>query len=429
MVTKLLQYYIEIHRWQKMPIEKVKKLQLKRFIKLFGYAKEHSKFYNKLYKDTGVFDLKIKSFEDIEKLPIIDKNLLRKYSYDDILTEPITEKLNEHSTSGSSGEPVKLFFNNYVDYTSHVRVFYALRKAARYTPFKKITMITRYEEDENFQIENDLSILKKIQKAFGFFQRDIISIYADPDVIIEKIIQSNPYILWSTPSVLEMVVNRMIEKGISLKIPFIFFTSENLSPVQYNKFTKHLSHNIVDIYGSMESPCLGYEINKSGLRQVYPSSNLFEVVNHRISEIGKVGDVVITNLLNFSMPIIRYDLRDMCKVLDDDRFPNQVIGEVIGRIDDILDFPDGNKFVHHHAHEMFMDFEECEQFKFIQKQNQSIVLQLKPNTRFSNDNIRNKALQRWNKRFAKYPLEVEFVDKFEINLKTGKFKNIEIQNI
>jgi phenylacetate-coenzyme A ligase PaaK-like adenylate-forming protein len=428
MLTKLLQYYFEIHQWQKMPIEKVKILQLMRFIKLFEYAKVHSKFYNKLYKDAGVFDLKIKSFEDIEKLPIIDKNLLRKYSYDDILTEPITGKLNEHSTSGSSGEPVKLYFNRYVDYTSHVRVFYALRKAAGYTPFKKITMITRYEENEHFQIENDLSVLNKIQKVFGFFQRDIISIYTDPDIIIEKIIQSDPYVLWSTPSVLEMVVNRMLAKGISLRIPFIFFTSENLSPLQYNKFTKTLSQNIVDIYGSMESPCLGYEINKSGFRHVYPNSNLFELVNHRMSEIGKLGDVLITNLLNFSMPIIRYDLRDMCKVLDDDRFPNQVIGEVIGRIDDILDFPDGNKFVHHHAHEMFMDFEECDQFKFVQDKYGQIRLQLKANYKYSKMDIKTKAMQKWNKRFSRYPLQIDFVDAFEIDPKSGKFKNIEKLN-
>lgn len=74
---------------------------------------------------------------------------------------------------------------------------------------------------------------------------------------------------------------------------------------------------------------------------------------------------------------------------------------------------------------MFSDFEECEQYKFIQCKNQKIIMQLKPNKNYRVEEIQKKALMRWNKRFSKYPIEVEFVDKFDIDPKSGKFKNIE----
>jgi len=425
MIFNLIKYYLEIIRWQKKPVEEIRKLQLNRFIQLFEYAKVRSKFYNQLYKETGVFDLKITSFKDIEKIPIIDKHILRKYNYDDILTEPISDKINEHSTSGSSGEPFKLYYDKFTDYTSHVRVFYALYTTGKYNPFKKITLITRYDENENFQVENDLSILKRFQKTFHVFEREIISIYRSPDFIIEKIVEQKPNILWGTPSVIEIVVNRMIEQNLSFNIPCLFLTSENLSMVQFQKFYNHVSKNVVDIYGSMESPCLGFEINKSGKRIIYPNSNLFEIAEVHETSHSKEGTVIITNLLNKTMPIIRYNLKDYTTVLEDEDYPNKIIGDIIGRIDDILDLPDGTNFFHHQAHEMFMDFHECEQFKFVQKKGEPIKLLLKINSLYSHEDIKAKAMQRWSKHFQKFPLEIEFVDNFKIDGETGKFKNIE----
>jgi len=400
-------------------------MQLKKFRKIFEYARENSKFYKELYTKHGVMDLKIERWDDIEKIPIITKLMLRECESKDIMTCDIDNKVNLHTTSGSSGEPFKIYFDKFADYTSHTRVFFALRKIASYNPLKKITLITRYEEEDNFQVEGDLSILKKLQKIFGLFQREIISIYSDTDYIIDKIRKSKPYILWSTPSVIEIVANRLAEKDITLNIPYLYFTSEHLSEIQFEKFKKYLSNNIVDIYGSMESPCLGFELNKTGKRTVYPNSNLFEVINERELESQHVGDVIITNLINYSMPIIRYDLKDLCEIKKDENIPYKYISPIIGRLDDILQFPDGKQFVHHHAYEMFMDFEECEQFKFFQKNNGPIVLQLKPNKHFSNEFIQEKALQRWNNRFSQYSLKIEFVEKFEINPLSGKFKNIE----
>jgi len=425
MLPSLLKYYSSLGYWDRAPLEKVKKMQLTRFRSMFEYARTHSKFYREHYEEHGVMNLRVSDFDDIQRVPQVSKDLFRKYPVADILTCPINEKLNLHTTSGSSGEPLRVYYDKLTDYTSHFRVIYALRKVAKYHPFKKITMVTRYEGDDQFEFEGDITLLNRVQKYLGVFQREIISIYEDTDKIIDRLLVSRPDVLWSTPSVLEMIVNRLSERGIALRIPFLYFTSENLSESQFIKFREHISDTIVDIYGSMESPCLGYEVNKSGKRWVYPNSNLFEIVNPRQFQDMQVGDVILTNLLNKVMPVIRYDLRDLTEVIDDPAVPHKYMGSIIGRIDDILEFEDGNQFVHHHAHEMFMDFEECDQFKFIQKSKGDIILQMKINSRHRKETVLEKAQQRWNKRFSMYPLKIEFVEKFEINAKTGKFKNIE----
>ena len=50
---------------------------VKTFSSVFEYAKKNHSFYIDLYTKHGVFDLEIKSLEDIDKIPIIDKSMIR----------------------------------------------------------------------------------------------------------------------------------------------------------------------------------------------------------------------------------------------------------------------------------------------------------------------------------------------------------------
>lgn len=427
MIFELLKYYFSLNYWDYASLEAIKKMQVKKFREVFEYAREHSSFYKNLYRDAGVLDLEIKNLADIEKIPIVDKYLLKKYSYEEILTTPLTDELNLHTTSGSTGEPFKIYLNKFEDYTAHVRVFRMLQTLG-YNPFRKIAMITRYETDDKFQVEGDVSILSKLQKYFNIFQRQIISIYEEPAVIIEKVKKENPYILWSTPSVLDMIANELIQQNKKFNIPYVVLTSENIAPHQYEKFFSCISKNVVGLYGMMESPTLAFDKNNTGHLRIFPNTFFVEYVDKKMYDGKLAGIPVVTNLVNRTMPFIRYKTHDSSDILDSPQFPCKEIGYVSGRMDDILHFPDGKQFVHHHAYEMFMDFEECEQFKFVQKNNGPIVLQIKSNKLFSYKSIQEKAIQRWNKRFSQYPFEVEFVERFYIDPVTGKFKNIEKMN-
>ena len=178
----------------------------------------------------------------------------------------------------------------------------------------------------------------------------------------------------------------------------------------------------------MEAPTIAFDINDSGRRKVMAYSFLMEYIDRREDGGKQVGTPVVTNLDNYTMPFIRYSTEDIGSLVDDPEFPNRIIGRILGRMDDVLDFPDGTKFVHHHAAEMFLDFEESEHYKFEQRGDGPIILLIKPNPKYEKAEIERRARERWNKRFERYPIEIKFVDKFEIHPKTGKFKNIEKVN-
>jgi phenylacetate-CoA ligase len=95
-----------------MPRENLQKLQLKKFKEIFAWAYERSKFYRKLYRDAGIEPGDIKTFDDIRKVPKIEKAMLRgaqgkdPFPYGDILCVPLNQVTAYHQTSGTTGQPV-----------------------------------------------------------------------------------------------------------------------------------------------------------------------------------------------------------------------------------------------------------------------------------------------------------------------------------
>ena len=95
-----------------LPPEKLQKLQLKKFQNIFRWAYEHSKFYHKIYTDAGIEPGDIKTFDDIRKVPKVEKSMMRAiqrkdpYPYGDALCVPLEKVTVYHQTSGTTGQPV-----------------------------------------------------------------------------------------------------------------------------------------------------------------------------------------------------------------------------------------------------------------------------------------------------------------------------------
>jgi len=97
-----------------LPPEKLRQLQLKKFREIFTWAYEHSRFYRKLYGDAGLEPGDIKTYDDIRRVPKVEKSMMREvqgpgkdpFPYGDILSVPLEEVTEYHQTSGTTGQPV-----------------------------------------------------------------------------------------------------------------------------------------------------------------------------------------------------------------------------------------------------------------------------------------------------------------------------------
>ncbi|MBW2336339.1 MAG: phenylacetate--CoA ligase family protein [Deltaproteobacteria bacterium] len=95
-----------------LPREKIRRLQLKKFRKIFQWAYDRSKFHRKLYDDAGIKPDDIRSFEDICRIPTVEKSMMRDiqgkdpFPYGDALCVPLEEVTIFRQTSGTTGQPV-----------------------------------------------------------------------------------------------------------------------------------------------------------------------------------------------------------------------------------------------------------------------------------------------------------------------------------
>ncbi|RLA78232.1 MAG: phenylacetate--CoA ligase family protein, partial [Deltaproteobacteria bacterium] len=78
-----------------LPRERLRELQFKKFKRILQWAYDHSPFYRRLYQEAGLEPGDIKSFEDIARVPKVDKGMLREvqrrppFPYGDILAVPL----------------------------------------------------------------------------------------------------------------------------------------------------------------------------------------------------------------------------------------------------------------------------------------------------------------------------------------------------
>ena len=97
---------------EKLPHEKIRALQLRKFRRIFQWAYEKSKFHRALYDKTGIVPEDIRSFDDICSVPKVEKSMMRDiqrkepFPYGDALCVPIEDVTEFRQTSGTTGQPV-----------------------------------------------------------------------------------------------------------------------------------------------------------------------------------------------------------------------------------------------------------------------------------------------------------------------------------
>src|SRR5215469_18493072 len=95
-----------------LPKSQLQRLQLERLQALVERAYSQNAFYRQLYDQAGVKPADIRSLEDIQKLPFLEKKTVREaYPYGMALARPGTEggALQVHATSGTTGKSVPVF--------------------------------------------------------------------------------------------------------------------------------------------------------------------------------------------------------------------------------------------------------------------------------------------------------------------------------
>jgi phenylacetate-CoA ligase len=330
-----------------LPQEKIKNLQFKKFKKIFRWAYNNSKFHRGIYEKAGIEPDDIQSFEDIGRVPKVEKSMMRgiqrkaPFPYGDALCVPLEEVSEFRQTSGTTGQPVYQP-DTWQDWEWWCESWSYVLWSQGYRPADRVFIPFGYN----------------IFVAFwaGHYAAEKIGCEVVPGGVLDtkarilKIQELKPTAMMATPTYIlgmaETAKNEMRIDPSSLTVNKITCAGEPGASIPSTKkrIEEAWGAKVYDHVGATEIGAWSYECEEQpGGLHVNEGLFLIEIEDIETGEIieepGRRGKMVITALDRYAQPCIRFDSKDIIEWAPEQcpcgRTFRLIKGGVIGRADDI----------------------------------------------------------------------------------------------
>lgn len=329
----------ELEGTQWLPRSELESMQLKKLQRLVSYAYAHVPFYRKLYQSENIHPQDIKSFKDFQALPFLTRDDVNNHLQDLVSTD-YRGHFIEMATSGSTGHPMQFFLDRSdcwwtSAFSARCRGWYGVNLG------DKRAFVYSYLLDFSDWRWKD-RLVGNIKHARYLNARTMTK--TKMQAFAEMLVKWQPTMFRAYPSALSIFAHYIKEQGITNISPkLIESTAEKVTPSQRQLFEEVFQAPIADNYSSLEIDNMAYQCPEGGLH-VSEERYLELVANGRVVNPGQMGEVVLTSLIQYAMPFIRYKNSDVGIYESEDCSCGRgmpVLREIVGRNCDLLTRPDG----------------------------------------------------------------------------------------
>lgn len=396
-------YIKRVDAMYEMSNEKLMNRNEKRFLYIFRRAYDKSPFYYRLYTEAGIKKEDIKCLEDIKKLPVITKDMVKKYAQE-MLTVPKWQVMVGH-TSGTTGTPLTVYSSWPSIWWNQAYTYSArLRNGFKYgQPLVSL----RGNLDRN-TMHMKVHVSNTLYLSSYCINKDTIKTYYD------VIIKHKPVAIEGYPSSLYTLSLCMSEAGLKLDIPVAFTSSETLLDYQRILIEKQLGTEIYDNFGMTEQTIY--------LQEAFNHQGYYELPGYSINEYLEDGEIC-TSLTNEAFPLIRYRSNDIIELAElDAEHPQIMVKSVEGRKEDFLLCKDGGRI--QRLDFIFKGVNHVRYGQLVQEKNGFLNVNIVPDFGFSKldeKSIENNVIERIGKDNIDFKIN-QIRESDLVYTKRGKFK-------
>lgn len=378
-----LYYIAQLRKNQWLKEEELKQIQEKKLRAIVNHAYHNVLFYRELFDTVGIKPEDIKSTEDLRKIPIITKREVQKNYPDKMIANGVDiNQCGIGHTTGSTGVPLEICYGQKTNDYSQALLHYAYF-ACGLRLIDKLVFIcsTRHEKTIKNMWFRKLGILRKEQ----------ISIFEPIEIIIEALKKSKPDAIYSFPSVLLLLAKEIEEKDIPGIYPRVIIThGETLTDYARKKIGDVFHAEIFNTYGAAEFIRLAFECKEHmGYHMISDCAIIEFIKDGKNADVGEPGEIVVTGLYNYEMPLIRYKLGDIGtpsnkKCACGRGYP--LMESFEGRTDDFLILPSG-RTISARLINIMEYIPGISKYRLIQKEKDRFVVQVVKGNGFSENTI------------------------------------------
>ncbi|MFC4220483.1 CoF synthetase [Flagellimonas marina] len=369
--------------------------------------------------NTTPFYHEFKDYNTLQDFPVIDKNLILQ-NYERFRSSRFkNERLFKASSSGSTGIPFSIYQNKGKRNRNTADVIYFSEMAGSKVG-DKLVYIKLW--DHTNRKSPWINFLQNISP------HNVMDTSVDDlKEFVSKLEKDNSTkAILGYPSFFEELCNYLDkqEKRPSINnVSSIISMAESLKASERARMTKYFGTPVFERYSNQENGILAQKTK--GSEDFYTlnwGSYFFEFLQVD-SDVpvkkGEVGRIVVTDLFNYSMPMIRYDTGDM-GVFEEIGQGFPVLSKIYGRRMDAI-YSTKGKIVSPFIFYLVLDFAEVKQFQFVQTGQKNYVFKLNG----SSEMVQEGAIVQFFKTYLGEDAQIlfEYVDEIPL-LSSGKRKKI-----
>jgi phenylacetate-CoA ligase len=314
---------------------------------IITHANETTAYYSQLFRQLSFDPRGLTSCNELRQLPFLTKEELNR-NVDIFLSNAYMKAdLVCSSTGGSSGLPLTFYRD---------KAAQAVRRAQDYLFNAKLGIYPGTKRAWVWGARIDAFSMRSLKaKLANFLTERAIYFFAfdatreNMDEFLKRLQQHRPEAVFAYPNMLAALAKRARETNLVVQpISKVIVTAEPLYNWQRELFRQVFSAETFERYGAREIGTVASECNQHCGMHIFEPSYCFEVVDEAGNNVpnGQMGELVVTDLFNYAMPLVRYRTGDMV-VLDDSpcgcgRTWCRIVG-IGGRVVDMIVRPDGSK--------------------------------------------------------------------------------------
>lgn len=333
-------------RHQHVAREDIVAFQNERLRLLVRHAYQNVPYYRRLLDGRGVKPGDIRSVADLPAIPITSKRDLQFLPVEDVVARGVDpRRLITRRTSGSSGEPFSVH-RTWLE----TRLLQAVRLRAMHDfglrlADKVATVVLarrRHARGHQFPVS--------VLRSLGMYRHKRINCLLPAGDILRELQEFAPDTIGGFSGVLSHLAQVMSQGDqFNVRPRFVAVGGEVLTPLMRRQIAEAFNTPVFELYTSVEGSTIAWECRETGALHVCDDSVILELLKNGLPVgQGERGEVVVTNLQTFAMPLLRYRLGDIVtKGAETCRCgrPFATIRSVQGRMDDYFPLP-GGRLIH-----------------------------------------------------------------------------------
>lgn len=331
----------EFDKMQFFSAEEIKYYQNNKLSRMITHCYQNVPYYSKMMKTLKLTPDDIRSTDDLHKLPILSKKDVRRHATE--LKNANASKLTSGFTSGTSGSPLQLYYDNNIKLIKNV-VDWRQKRAAGINLGDKLALFWG-------------RILVPAETAKPPFWRtnyvvnhDFYSSYhlttKNIECYLKQLRNSKLVAIEGYPSTIFILARSLIKKGETLPLRAAFTSSETIFPHQREAIEQAFECRVFDFYGLAERTVFATECERHEGNHFNDDFGITEILDKENNPLpqGETGRLVTTGLHNFGMPLLRYETNDVTGFLEKEcscgrSFP--LMKGVMSRAEDVITTKDG----------------------------------------------------------------------------------------